>query len=771
MKIASSQLKQIIREEIEEVQGIPSAEYHRTASKIGRHDPWDDAHGQHGPALPAENQIVADFVNVHIPGWKSKIDDIKKQIEDPNNEIVTNSPGIKQMVRPMQEFLYHLNGMQKNLEQDKPIRRHAMGKPFSNDYVEVPSKQEHETLNHVFKQLAETFAAAASYVSAQHPKATSYQKRNRKQPNYQEAAKHTLSALKHLTGGRDMSSWSGAYKETNPETGLGGGPLKYSPEKDYPTSYPRYIGENLKKIIEEEIKAVLGEGYPEQTQYYTPREVEQYLPKVYDEFGPYIEDGDLTIALKAGSGIHLYKIGDGQFKPTGEISNDTGGLPENVEDIRLALKDIPVPDIDPYLEPDFGYYESIIKEELEAVLGEASPHEYDQTQDQYLNELTPEQRKLYDAYRKNLEQEPETWEQGKALSAEREELEAAGVLDILQALRAIRDKERKNRKPSKPGKNWGMPWGTGDRGTGYAIPGISEKANQFIKEELEATLDEGMFDFITGGSFDEEAFKEAMTDRIHNLYVPGSANSEKNLERQADAALNGGFREWVPDEGNLNTYVKTLREKGPEAAVATVRTYLPHMIMTIKAALRAEGIADILPRKNRKEWEEMSYDFNSVSDGQIKQWMDNNGKIAVQMNEVVASIIAEYFQNAAFGGESSWNAPGAKEKREFMKKFNPKAQQRYKDMMSLYFSAIHGSDLNNRDRSYLRSAFRSSNPVDDLASEFPESFRQELIKAMEETGYDKVTHSGRTSDYKALQSFNVRDIINKFESMKSMFLK
>jgi len=294
---------------------------------------------------------------------------------------------------------------------------------------------------------------------------------------------------------------------------------------------------------------------------------------------------------------------------------------------------------------------------------------------------------------------------------------------------------------------------------------------QLIKEEIEANLDEGMFDFITGGSFDAEAFKEAMTDRIYKMYVPGSARSEKNLERQADAALNGGFREWVPDQSSLDTYVKTLREKGPEAAVATVRTYLPHMIMTIKAALRAQGIADILPRKNRKEWKEMSYDFNSVSDGQIKQWMDNNGKIAVQMNEVVASIIAEYFQNAAFGEESSWNAPGAKEKREFMKKLNPKAQQRYKDMMSLYFSAIHGSDLNNRDRAYLGSAFRSRNPVDDLASEFPESFRQELIKAMEETGYDKVTHSGRTSDYKALQSFNVRDIINKFESMKSMFLR
>ena len=100
----------------------------------------------------------------------------------------------------------------------------------------------------------------------------------------------------------------------------------------------------LKNIIKEEIEKVLSEA---QTRYYEPREVEQYLPKIYDEFGPYIEDGDLTIALKVGSGKHFYKIGDGQFKPTGKISNDTG------EDIRKALEQIPEPAIEPHLEPDF----------------------------------------------------------------------------------------------------------------------------------------------------------------------------------------------------------------------------------------------------------------------------------------------------------------------------------------------------------------------------------------------------------------------------------
>ncbi len=127
--------------------------------------------------------------------------------------------------------------------------------------------------------------------------------------------------------------------------------------------------QQLKEIIKEELKAVM-EMAPPQTHSYEPREVEQYYPKVYDEFGPYIEDGDLTIAVNTGTSKHFYKIKGGQFKPTGEISNATGGLPANVEDIRKALEQIPEPATEPHLEPDFDYYESIIRQELEQMMSE-----------------------------------------------------------------------------------------------------------------------------------------------------------------------------------------------------------------------------------------------------------------------------------------------------------------------------------------------------------------------------------------------------------------
>lgn len=90
----------------------------------------------------------------------------------------------------------------------------------------------------------------------------------------------------------------------------------------------------LKKIIKEELEKVLNEA---QTKYYEPEEVEQYLPKIYEKFANAIDSGNLTIALEVGVGTHFYKIGDGPFKPTGEISNDTGGLPANVGEIEAAL--------------------------------------------------------------------------------------------------------------------------------------------------------------------------------------------------------------------------------------------------------------------------------------------------------------------------------------------------------------------------------------------------------------------------------------------------
>ena len=95
----------------------------------------------------------------------------------------------------------------------------------------------------------------------------------------------------------------------------------------------------LKQIIKEELGRSLNEAYGvPQMRYYEPREVEQYLPKTYEKFANDINSKKLTLALEVGVGTHFYKVGDGEFKETGEISNDTGGLPANVREIEAALE-------------------------------------------------------------------------------------------------------------------------------------------------------------------------------------------------------------------------------------------------------------------------------------------------------------------------------------------------------------------------------------------------------------------------------------------------
>ena len=108
----------------------------------------------------------------------------------------------------------------------------------------------------------------------------------------------------------------------------------------------------------------------------------------------------------------------------------------------------------------------LIKEEVDGVLNEVS-------QQEYIKSLSDEQKELYDEYRELLKYDPQTDEEDEAWNDKYHRLMDAGVSEILQALKSIRDEERKNRKPSNYGSNWGIPE-TGDRGTGYAIPGISE---------------------------------------------------------------------------------------------------------------------------------------------------------------------------------------------------------------------------------------------------------------------------------------------------------
>ena len=99
----------------------------------------------------------------------------------------------------------------------------------------------------------------------------------------------------------------------------------------------------LKRIIKEELEATLKEVAPGPTQYYDRDTVREYYPKIYELFSQAIDSGTLTIAMQ-GRGFDselVYKVGDGPFKPTGEVSNDTGQLPANLKQIKADLLGAP----------------------------------------------------------------------------------------------------------------------------------------------------------------------------------------------------------------------------------------------------------------------------------------------------------------------------------------------------------------------------------------------------------------------------------------------
>ena len=143
----------------------------------------------------------------------------------------------------------------------------------------------------------------------------------------------------------------------------------------------------------------------------------------------------------------------------------------------------------------------IIKEEIESVLGEAKTfrHAADQAQKEYLQSLDGKQKKMLARYRELERTNVKTPEEGQAVDSEMEDLRKRGVEQILQTLVDIRAEKTKNRKPYKmnPGDSrTGFIGGTGDRGTGYSIPGVSEvlKLERAIKEELEVIMAEGLLD-------------------------------------------------------------------------------------------------------------------------------------------------------------------------------------------------------------------------------------------------------------------------------------
>ena len=267
MKITKRQLKQIIKEEIEEARGVPSPEYHDIATSIGRGPRWpgDKRAGTstQGPALPGEIALTAQFLNNDIPAWLGHTDMMLKDIRNSKSDLVKTQPGITHLIEPIQNFRFHVQSLQKNLEQDKPVRRHAMGMPISNDYVEVPTENEEDALKWVYQQLARAYAEGYAMHDRREPDGIS---KSRKQPNYMKVAKTLKGALDHLIGGREKSTWPGAHRGKDPKTGLTHGPIGYSAKKDAeqgPHRYPQYRRENLMKITKSQLKQIIKEEMEE----------------------------------------------------------------------------------------------------------------------------------------------------------------------------------------------------------------------------------------------------------------------------------------------------------------------------------------------------------------------------------------------------------------------------------------------------------------------------------------------------------------------------
>ena len=92
----------------------------------------------------------------------------------------------------------------------------------------------------------------------------------------------------------------------------------------------------LKQIIKEEIEGVLNE----RLQFYDADTMSMYFPEIFKMFGNQIRQRKIEFAMQSGGpegSQFMYRVGGGEFKPTGEVSNDTGRLPKNLEQIKADL--------------------------------------------------------------------------------------------------------------------------------------------------------------------------------------------------------------------------------------------------------------------------------------------------------------------------------------------------------------------------------------------------------------------------------------------------
>jgi hypothetical protein len=289
---------------------------------------------------------------------------------------------------------------------------------------------------------------------------------------------------------------------------------------------------------------------------------------------------------------------------------------------------------------------------------------------------------------------------------------------------------------------------------------------QLIKEEIEATLDEGMFDFITGGSFDAEAFKRAASELLSRGRLPQPRKGE-DPERVAEQT--GPFIEGFMDDPS--SFIEAL-EGGIEKAVFLVfkqAKFMRASLRDVVASLRSGDLKRILPRGAYKDWKRERPnnkfglgDFSASSDADYDEWIQEHSDVADAISKVVATIMAEYYHNAFYGSESEYGT-GGKEEEAFLGSLSERGRQLFSDIKALmYYPRLQGTGNGVSPRNLSRAnryAAESGNSLaDGIAREIVSTKELEEIKRlMKDAGYDKTN----PDLYKNIENFDYRDIADK----------
>lgn len=287
---------------------------------------------------------------------------------------------------------------------------------------------------------------------------------------------------------------------------------------------------------------------------------------------------------------------------------------------------------------------------------------------------------------------------------------------------------------------------------------------QAIKEEIQATMGEGMFDFITGGSFDAERFKEAATERLQRYILP----TPRKGERPEDAARKGvkylehfmdGSQDYAqamnPDNGGSVENAVSSVKKDPKFMRGVAREVLAHL----------HPIDNILPRKAYKDFTREREgnnwglsDFKGSSDADYDDWIHNNLEVAEAMSEIVATIMTEYYYNAHWGEGTKYSSGGKEEDA-----FNKKLTRYYKKALrwaKAFDRYPHGQGSGEGlDRQTIKRIQTASDPAAEVVKHVSTKDLDYLMKIMRDSGYDKIN----PQLYKMLNNFNHYSIVSKIQ--------